>query len=266
LASSQPQHHDKLITSMDLLRRLEREHVQLYNSSQANQLIPEFDDKSSGPAKSSFLRWVVQHPEYEYAWHMEDDVLFTGEWKNFFSETTTMEADFVGAQFKRVQNWGYFQGDRCSIDQQYILSDTNEVVSNISLTVNKNGRIMCRDVLTWRTLWSIVRVSTQFARFLLEDIESGTLLGHHEAIVQGLSMGHANLTFQELPSLEGFYTAGGWGPYQYRMNCSLDAYQPILENRYYHPVKCEAYPDDKFDHFKELMLTYGWSNNNAGTH
>jgi hypothetical protein len=246
--------NDRLNSSLDHVRRLEHEHV-LYNASQANIKIQEFDDKSSGAAKSSFLRWVVQHPEYKHTWHMEDDMLFTGEWSHFFAHTADAEADFVGAQFKRISGWTYFEGTRCSMDQTYIPS-YSENGSNISL----NGRIMCRDVMSWRTLWSITRVSTRFAQFLLEDLESGSLQGHHEAVVQGVLMGHANLTFRELPSNVGYYKAGGWGRFKDRTNCSLEMYQPIEDNRYYHPVKCEAYTGEKLEHFKEIMMTYGWSN------
>jgi hypothetical protein len=41
--------------------------------------------------------------------------------------------------------------------------------------------------------------SNQFAQFLLEDVVSGTLHGHHETVVQCVLMGHGNLTFVDLP-------------------------------------------------------------------
>jgi hypothetical protein len=246
----------KLTTSMNHVRRLEREHV-LFNSSQANKKIEEFDDEASGPAKSSFLRWVIQHPEYKHAWHMEDDVFFTGPWNNFFDQADA-NADFVGVKITRVNGWGYFSGTRCSMDPMYIPSYNNKTRStNISID---HERILCRNVLTWRSLWSIVRVSNQYAQFLLDDLESGALHGHHEAVVHGVLLGHANLTFAELPPLAGFYTAGGWGIYRNRSACSLDLYQPLQDNRYYHPVKCEAYRGEKLDHFKEIMITSGRSN------
>jgi hypothetical protein len=243
----------KLTTSINHVHRLEREH-RFYTESQGKEKITCFDDRPSGPAKSSFLRWVVAHPEYKHAWHMEDDTFFTGEWNHFFAQADT-EADFVGAQFTQMDNWVYFRDDRCSMDQNYVPS-SNETKSNNTL----NGRIMCRDVLTWRTLWSMVRLSNQFAQFLLDDLESGNLQGHHEAIVQGVLMGHANLTFMDLPPLVGSNEAGDWGRYKIRTNSSLDLYQPVKDNRFYHPLKCEAYTGEKLDHFKRIMMTYGWSN------
>jgi hypothetical protein len=243
----------KLITSINHVRRLEREHI-LYNQSQANELITEFDDPPSGAAKSSFLRWVVAHPEYKHAWHMEDDIFFTGKWSHFFAQADK-EADFIGAKFERINGWEYFRGTRCSMDQTYIPSYIKKR-SNITV----NGRIMCRDVLTWRTLWCIARFSTQFAQFLLDDILSGTLQGHHEGVVHGVLMGHENLTFSDLPPISGYYKSGGWGNFKNRSYCSLDTYQPINDNRYYHPVKCDAYTGERLDYFKEILMTYGWSN------
>jgi hypothetical protein len=242
----------KLTTSINHVRRLEREH-RLYNESQASKHIKGFDSPTSGAAKSSFLRWVVSHPEYKHAWHIEDDMFFTGAWSHFFALADT-EADFVGAQFHHIDGWGYFRGDRCSIDQKYIPSYI-EKRTNITI----NGRVMCRDVLAWRTLWSIVLVSTLFAQLILEDLESGMIEGHHEAVVHGVLMGHANLTFSDLPPISGYYTTGGWGKFQNRTKCSLDLYQPVKDNRFYHPLKCEAYSGEKLDHFKEIMMTYGWS-------
>jgi hypothetical protein len=247
---------NKLTTSLDHVRRLERDYV-LFNSSQANKKVEEFDDQASGPAKSSFLRWVIQHPEYKHAWHMEDDVFFTGSWNNFFDQADA-NADFVGVKIRRIDGWEYFRATRCSMDPTYIPSYNNTKRSkNIS---TDHERILCRNVLTWRSLWSIVRLSNQYAQFLLEDVESGTLHGHHEAVVQGVLLGHANLTSVDLPPLKGYYTPGGWGKFKNRSICSLDLYQPIQHNRYYHPVKCEAYAGEKLDHFKEIMIPYGWSN------
>jgi hypothetical protein len=242
-----------LTTSMNHVRRLQRKHL-LYSESQANEQIQKFDTKRSGAAKSSFLRWIVEHPEYKHAWHMEDDILFTGEWSHFFAHADN-KADFVGPQFKPNDSWIHFKNDQCTMDQNYIRSSSNKR-SNSTV----NGRIMCRKVLTLRSLWSIVRISTRLAQLLLNDLESGTIEGHHEAVLQGALMAHANLTFMELPPLVGRNTAGGWGRYVDRTICSLDIYQPINDNQLYHPVKCEAYTGEKLDNFKEIMMTYGWSN------
>jgi hypothetical protein len=245
---------DKLTASIEHVHRLERERF-LYSSPQANKHIPVFDTKASGASMSSFLRWVGQHPEYNHAWHMEDDVFFTGEWKHFFAHAADIEADYVGARNTPRGKWHHNQASRCSMDENYIPS-LNGTKSNIA----KDGRIMCRDVFTWRTFWSFNRVSTQFAQLLLEDLESRSLHGHHEAIVPGVLMGHANLTFMELPPLAGHYVPGNWGPYKDRTRCSLNMYEPVQDNRYYHPVKCEAYSGEKLEQFKEIMMTYGWSN------
>jgi hypothetical protein len=245
---------DKRKESIEHVRRLERDHV-LYNSSQANKPINVFDTKTSGASMSSYLRWVVQHPQYTHAWHMEDDVFFTGEWRHFFDHADT-EADFVGAQFKSDGKWVHFENGQCSMDQRYLPIHDNEGRYNVS----EDGRILCRDVFSTRSLWPFIRVSTEFAQLLLQDVESRALQGHHEAVVKGVLMRHTNLTSHELPPLEGYYTAGSWGRYKDRTKCSLNLYQPVMDNRYYHPVKCEAYTGKKLQHFKQVMKSYGWSN------
>jgi hypothetical protein len=56
----------------------------------------------------------VAHPEYEHAWHIEDDTFLIGEWNHFFAQADT-EADFVGAQFTQMDDWVYFQDNRFSM-------------------------------------------------------------------------------------------------------------------------------------------------------
>jgi hypothetical protein len=77
------------------------------------------------------------------------------------------------------------------------------------------------------SLWSMVRFSNQIAQFLLNSFESGTLHRFHEAVVPGVLMRHANLTFMDLPPLVGSNEAGDWGRYKIRTNSSLDLYQPV---------------------------------------
>jgi hypothetical protein len=136
--------HVALKASIDHVRRLNREHV-LYNASQSEKGIRLFDTATSVASKSSFLRFVVQHPEYKHVWHIEDDVFFTGQWSHFFAHPDT-EADFVGAQIKRKGSWPHFEVDKCSVDQKHV-RNYNESMSKSSLV-----GIPCRDVLTWSSL------------------------------------------------------------------------------------------------------------------
>jgi hypothetical protein len=248
----------KLNESLDHLRQLERDHF-LYSESQANIHVQRFDTNTSGASKSSFLRWAVQHQEYNHVWQIEDDVLFTGEWSHFFAHADA-EADFVGRRVQDKKKWYHWEEDRCTLAQNYLPPEIQKrLVRRLNTTLEE--RIFCRDVLSWRGTWSIIRVSTRLAQFLLDDLESGALQGHHEAVLHGLQMGHVNLTFKELPLLVGSNEAGSWGRYLNRSACSLEMYQPVQHNRLYHPLKCEAYAGvDKLDLFKEIMKTYGWSN------
>lgn len=49
-----------------------------------------FGSRASGFSKAAFLRWYVCHAEYEYAWHLEDDVFFTGRWGRLLTEMAAM--------------------------------------------------------------------------------------------------------------------------------------------------------------------------------
>ena len=49
----------------------------LKSACQNPEKIKRFDSKRSGSSKSSFLQLVVEN-EYRYAWHLEDDMFYTG--------------------------------------------------------------------------------------------------------------------------------------------------------------------------------------------
>jgi hypothetical protein len=246
---------EELKTSIEYVRQLEHQHM-LYSENQANKTIAKFDTKISGSSKS-FLRWVVQHPEYKHSWQIEDDVFFTGEWSYFFLHADN-DADYVGPQIQRSSGWNHWGKERCTLARKYVPSEVKKQHKKLNFT--SEGRILCRDVLSWTSTWSINRFSTRGAHFLLEDLESGALQGQHEAVMHGFFMGRPNLTLVELPPLEGSNEPGSWGRYLNKSESSLDLYQPVQVNRFYHPLKCEAYAGEKIRLFKEIMMMYGWSN------
>merc|ERR1719464_2076505 len=72
-----------LADSMLHLKNLHREYG-IQSRNVHTRTIPSFDGRRSGSAKSSFLRLVVDEG-YGYAWHIEDDVFYTGNWTNVLS-------------------------------------------------------------------------------------------------------------------------------------------------------------------------------------
>jgi hypothetical protein len=254
-----------LQSSLEYVRRLERQHTNLFHASQMNETIPDFDSSISGAAKSSFVRWLVEHKEYQYAWNMEDDILFTGKWSQFFDQiqiqAAPAAADFVGPHIKRNDAWSRFSTPPCYMDKRYIsYVDKDPKIAANTTTVS------CGEVLQWSSLWSVVRISNRWAHQLLADLQSGVLHGHHEAIFQALQKGHADLKYAKLPpDLEGHNEAGSWGRYKDKTKSSLELYQPVEANRIYHPLKCEAYIGERLGEFKELMVSYGWNNGTSLT-
>ncbi|KAL3924735.1 MAG: hypothetical protein SGILL_000862 [Bacillariaceae sp.] len=252
----------QLQTSLDLIQQLEQRHPNLYTESQKNEAIDVFDDAISGAAQSSFVRWVVKQHEYNHSWVMEDDVLFTGQWSHFFEavqhkeEGMDADIDIVATLGKRSKEWVHFYW--CRIDKKYISfveKDTKEPTNSTT--------VPCIQVLQWAGLWSLARVSNRWAHYLLNDLQSGVLVGFHETVFQALEMGHADLKNMTFPShVVGHHEAGSWGPYWDKTKCSLEMkeHQPVEANRLYHPLKCEAYAGDRFHKLKELLVSYGWNN------
>jgi hypothetical protein len=219
-----------------------------------------FDDGRSGHSKSSFLKWMMDHSEeYDYAWGMEDDILVTGEWKNLFELYDSHEADFVSTRVNHAPNWGWYHRN-CSISRDYIAR-----AASSGMSVRYNGtleeRIPCNRVLRWGTMWPLIRISKQGAKYLWEDLLSGALSGHHEAIVQGLLLGHGDLTFTEFPLAVAHIIAGGWGPYKNSTELKLQIFYPVTASKVYHPVKCDSYRGVVGTaEFEKLMISYGWKN------
>jgi hypothetical protein len=167
------------------------------------------------------------------------------------------DADFLGPQIERSTGWNHWGAERCTLARNYVPSEVKKQHKKLNTTLV--GRIFCREVLSWTSTWSINRFSTRAAQYLLEDLASGALQGQHEAVMHGFRMGRPNLTFERLPTLEGSNEPGSWGRYLNKSESSLDLYQPVQDNHFYHPLKCEAYAGEKMQHFKEIMRTYGWT-------
>ena len=51
----------------------------LQRQRQSGESIVTFDTRRSGRSKSAFLRWAAAS-RYDYVWHIEEDVLYTGKW------------------------------------------------------------------------------------------------------------------------------------------------------------------------------------------
>jgi hypothetical protein len=224
-----------------------------------------FDDNRSVVSKSSFLQFSRSHPEYEYAWLLEDDVIMAGDWTGFFERYDDNDSDFISHRKQQPRNWDWYHIN-CNIDTNYLppeISSRNvNKIKTIDTKYSNSTRINCDQFLDWSALWPLIRVSRRGATHLYEDLMSGVIQGHHEAIVQAMMLKHTELKFTAIPNEIANITAGGWGPWEDSRKLKLDVFQPITVGKVYHPVKCDAYPGKRGEkQFERLMMAYGWEKN-----
>lgn len=262
--------HNHKIVESDAVLKQSQHNLQFfeeeYGLKNLNQLpYPmrgNFDDKRSGPSKSSFVQFVKSHTEYDYVWLMEDDILITGSWKEFFERFDSNDADFISKRDLHEPDW-YWYHSNCNIDVDYLPSK----VTNFTRADDPNAtRLNCHTFLNWAAMWPLIRVSRNGATHLVNDLLSGDIQGHHEAIVQAMILKYPNeLKFEALPDSIGHNIhAGGWGPYADPSKLKLDIFQPLNMGAVYHPVKCDAYErsNEGLIELEKLMLAYGWNKKN----
>jgi hypothetical protein len=98
---------------------------QLTVTSQEGAQLHRFDTMHSGRSKSAFVRWVSKE-QYDFVWHLESDVYFSGRWDNaFYLPKKDLAADIVALhQIPKGGKRSYWfaqsqsGGERCSIPMQ----------------------------------------------------------------------------------------------------------------------------------------------------
>ena len=193
---------------------------------QASDPLEKFDTRASGSSKSSFLRFVVEN-NYSYAWHLEDDILYTGRWEEVFDDKLHSDDafDVVTILKQQVRNWSWYTNKRMPC----------------TIAITKGGekqRYQCQDIEMIAVKWSVIRISLRFAQSLLADLESGTVTGHHEAVVAPYSKVQS-FRMQHL-SRVGSVENGGWGKWKSARKHTLKRHNP-KPHHLYHPVKCRAH-------------------------
>lgn len=49
------------------------------------------------------LKFYLSHPHYDYYWCIEDDVEFSGDWKSFFEDFSSIDTDFISSHIRRYK-------------------------------------------------------------------------------------------------------------------------------------------------------------------
>lgn len=50
------------------------------------------------------LKFYLSHPHYDYYWCIEEDVVFSGDWKAFFEAFSSLDTDFISSHIRRYQD------------------------------------------------------------------------------------------------------------------------------------------------------------------
>ncbi len=160
------------------------------------------------------FKFQLDFPEYDYYWHIEDDVRFCGNWNYLFESFQDVNADFITSHVRKKEedpHWYWWN----------------------SLKM-KGRQVEMKNAV--RSFNAIHRISNRAVKFLHKELSSGWS-GHHEVLLPTLLYrnhfmiidfgGDGN--FVPAGNLHSFYT-----------NRSM-TFIPILmgnvENRIYHPVK-----------------------------
>jgi hypothetical protein len=241
----------EVATSLHHLQSLTRS-LRLQYAAKESRIIPGFDTAKSKAAKSSFLRWMAKHSDqYRYAWHIEEDVFYTGLWSDVFRAHENDTSDLVATRLPFPRTWMWAQNNTCRIKYP------SEMFQRTSFT-----SMDCTKVIRHAHHWAILRLSRSFATHLLEDLESRSLYGHHEAVVGILlQVKPYNLTYSKLQHV------GKVAARPNSHNMMLDTYaNPVLPQRLYHPVKCQAYQTDLTPLLQQMVYPVNYSNPNMVYH
>jgi hypothetical protein len=171
-----------------------------------------------GSTYFSLLHFWRSHLVYQYYWLIEDDVLYEGDWNNFFSEFSHNHADFISSYFTHFHHAPHW----------YWWNDIN-----IKNSVGNECKI--------RTFYPVCRLSFPALVYLDERLKSGDY-GHGEVLVPRL-LSLTGFTFYDIanhpaplivPCSNRAVGVSNNGSFRYRPFISK---KEIKGNFLFHPVK-----------------------------
>ena len=198
-----------------------------------------FAGQRSGMSKPAFVRWLADS-KYVAAWHVEEDVFFTGRWRDLFASAPP-GADLV-ARFSIVNGtWNPSPG----------LVKQRRLKCRI-------GSKKCTSGLVTRTAWSVLRMTRRFARRLAESFDANAAEGYHESLTAQFcnSLGDCRMVGLPESSIgtlafggervpESMANEKGWRRRPKDTEYTLDfaatlGGKLVAGKKLYHPVKCAA--------------------------
>jgi hypothetical protein len=195
----------------------------------------------SGVSKGAFITWLASQKRFTRAWHIEEDVLFTGRWHELFDAYVTSPADLVANIQKIHPGWAYEHSCKVRADLPCYPHGVQ--------TPGVDGLV---------TAWPAMRLSAALAHQLCSSLQHDGATGHHEALpgpicqrlkwckLQRLSKEHVAETFALGGSNKALSTTTWQQTGVGRMFRRRDAdgvlkWGGVVLNRtLYHPIKCGA--------------------------
>ena len=215
----------------------------IFNEETLNELDYEPIADTIIPGSNHFatLQFFKDNPGFTFYWVIEYDVIYTGNWNNFFENFENIEVDFISSKIQRYEDvpfWPWWKSLH--------LDDRNLKAHQLLMSFNP-----------------IYRISNKALAFLDRFLKGRKNWGHHEALIP-TALGRAGFKLLDfggngefvLPQFrERFYID------QPNLNIRTMRYRPfikqselVLQDKLYHPVKTSEEKDSSLQSMFELPL------------
>lgn len=174
--------------------------------------------------ETALMAFWEAHPDYDYYWLVEHDVVFTGAWGDFFDHFTGSEADLLATNIFRRSS-GYDWPPWKSLRSPYALTDEQQI----------------------RAFYPLYRISVRALEALVEEYGRGWT-GHYECTL-ATALNYRGLTIEDIggdgefvapANRNRFYTSTPSNAY---LSPGTFVFRPTMEkpgdraNTLWHPVK-----------------------------
>mmetsp|Transcript_23986 Transcript_23986/g.47020 ORF Transcript_23986/g.47020 Transcript_23986/m.47020 type:complete len:636 (+) Transcript_23986:12-1919(+) len=168
----------------------------------------EYSGRYKAPAKSAQVRWMAGQNDHQYAWFIEDDVFFNGNWNSFFNTYYHSEADLF-TTWKKMKE-GFIMGGHAE-EGWYSWSPCDAGTAT----------------LKYHGIVALHRLSRTLAQKILDFLLEGKS-GHHECVIPTLCLVDE--------SCEMDLISQNWIGVM-RNQPVLESTDLIAPNKIYHPLK-----------------------------
>lgn len=213
-----------------------------------------FGSPLSGFAKAAFIKFMVAHSEYQYVWHLEDDVVFTGNWAKLLNHLqrafpTQSLVSKVVYQNYNAQKW-YLGG--CKLGPGRSCATSHKEFLSMPGYDTKYDKNLSGPVHV-HVDWMLARLSHEYAIKLARELETTSGAGgHHEGLAGPFCLSQARAKKKKkmerhaawceigvLPRrLMGIFETGHWSNYGEQIAMLADA-GSLVPWKLYHPFKCK---------------------------